>query len=553
MEPTEVSSGQRNSPGEGFVGVRREKGLPGGVRLLMIRGPKRKELTMWKAFWLVLLLAGVGLVAGPVARSGDDKARLVIMAKASDKLSSELNAAALSGGTLLGRTRDGGAVVELADKGQVAKLATVAAITKVEETVPAQFEKVERLIILYKPGQELPAEQLKESGFKVVKHNKEGNFYVVTPAEPGIQAKAVAGLAAVPSVRFVEPDYQVRIPPQPADKPPAQNGAGQGALQAAPAGTIPNDTQFNKLWGMRNIQAPIAWDKVHDSKVIVAVIDTGVDYKHPDLAGNMWRNTAETPGDGIDNDNNGVVDDVHGADFVNGDGDPMDDNRHGTHCAGTIGAVGNNAQGVAGVCWKVQIMALKFLDAGGSGSTSDAVDCIDYARKHGAKIMSNSWGGGGPSQALADAITRAEQAGILFMAAAGNTPDNDNDANPHYPSSYDNKNVIAVLSIDSDHRKSSFSCFGATSVDIGAPGGRETTSGIRILSTVPNNGYAELSGTSMATPHVSGAAALVWAHPKYQNAAWQDVREALLKNARASQNLAGKCVTGGTLDLQFLR
>lgn len=262
--------------------------------------------------------------------------------------------------------------------------------------------------------------------------------------------------------------------------------------------------QATDLWGLYSeagIKAKEAWAITKGSKdVVIAVIDTGVDYNHPDLKDNMWVNVNEIPGNGIDDDGNGFVDDIHGYDFAYGDADPMDGQGHGTHCAGTIGAVHNDF-GVEGVMANVRIMALKFLSDYGSGSTANAIKSIDYAIQNGATIMSNSWGGGGFSQLLKEAIERANDAGILFVAASGNS-NRDTDAKPHYPSSYKVDNVLAVASHTVNDVLSSFSNYGATSVDVSAPGSN-------ILSTWPNNKYKAISGTSMATPHVSGIAGLM--------------------------------------------
>jgi len=280
----------------------------------------------------------------------------------------------------------------------------------------------------------------------------------------------------------------------------------------------PNDPNFSQLWGLNNtgqtggindadIDAPEAWNiSTGSSEIIVGVIDTGIDYDHKDLAANIWSNPEEIPGNGIDDDANGYVDDVHGINSITGTGDPMDDHYHGTHCSGTIGAVGNNTIGVVGVNWMVKLIGLKFLDSGGSGWTDDAIECINYAvalknRGVNIRVLNNSWGGGGYSQALIDAIDVANNAGILFVAAAGNSSLN-NDIIPHYPSSYMNDNILSVASIDHNDELSYFSNYGPESVDLGAPGSS-------ILSTFPDNSYSTLSGTSMATPHVSGAAALL--------------------------------------------
>lgn len=344
---------------------------------------------------------------------------------------------------------------------------------------------------------------------------------------------ALVTLNNTPGILYAEPDYQVK----------ALSG-GQ---------TIPNDPLFSELWGLNNtgqnggtpdadIDAPEAWDIATGSnQIIVAVIDTGVDYTHPDLASNMWVNSAEFNGTpGVDDDGNGYIDDIYGYDFVNNDGNPMDDHYHGTHVAGTIGGVGNNGQGVAGVCWNVKIMALKFLDSSGSGYDSDAIECIQYAILMGANLSSNSWGGGGYSQSLKDAIDAAGNANQLFIAAAGNNYGNNNDINPSYPASYTSENIISVLATDRYDNMSSFSNYGPTSVDIGAPGSD-------ILSCQPGSNYQYLNGTSMATPHVSGAAALVWSFSP--SMPYQDVKNLLIQTADKTPAMAGRCVAEGRLNL----
>lgn len=315
--------------------------------------------------------------------------------------------------------------------------------------------------------------------------------------------------------------------------------------------SIPNDAYFYQLWGMQNtgqsggvphadINAPAAWDvQTCDHSVIVAVIDTGVDYNHPDLADNIWTNTGEIPGNGIDDDGNGYVDDVHGYDFVHNDGDPMDDHYHGTHVAGTISASGDNYTGVVGVCWHATIMPVKFLDSSGGGYTSNAVSAVLYASQMGARVLSNSWGGGGFSYALQDAIEVSNADNALFVAAAGNSGMN-NDYYPHYPSSYEVANIIAVAATDRYDNIATFSNYGLQSVDLAAPG-------VDILSTSPGNGYLTLSGTSMATPHVSGAAAaIVSQNPSLSNA---DVKNILLNNVDQIASLDGRVLSGGRLNI----
>ncbi|HBA82551.1 MAG TPA: hypothetical protein DCZ95_00510 [Verrucomicrobia bacterium] len=313
--------------------------------------------------------------------------------------------------------------------------------------------------------------------------------------------------------------------------------------------TIPNDSRFGELWGLSNtgqlggtvdadIDAPQAWDLQQGSTgVIVAVVDTGIDYLHEDLADNMWVNPGEIPGNGLDDDGNGYVDDVHGINAITGSGDPLDDHDHGTHCAGTIGGRGNNGVGVAGVCWRVRLMGAKFLSAAGSGTTADAITAIEYATLMGARVMNNSWGGGGYNQGLKDAIDAADAANIVFAAAAGNN-NSDNDSYPQYPSSYSSSNIVAVMATDRNDLKSSFSSYGQTSVDIAAPGSA-------ILSCQRGGGYVSFNGTSMATPHMAGAAALLLSVNPYLSAA--EVKQALLSSVDAL--FPTRCVSGGRLNL----
>ncbi|KAB2948343.1 MAG: cell surface protein [Candidatus Methanoperedens nitroreducens] len=314
----------------------------------------------------------------------------------------------------------------------------------------------------------------------------------------------------------------------------------------------PNDPRFNKLWAMNNtgqtggipdadIDALQAWDISTGSKeVIVAVIDTGVDYTHEDLAGNMWTNPGEIQGNGIDDDNNGFVDDYYGWDFAYDDNNPMDVYFHGTHVSGTIGGAGNNGKGVAGVSWDVSIMAVKFIGDDGWGYTSDAIEAINYATMMGADIMSNSWGGGEYSSALEAAIRAADEAGILFVAAAGNWA-KDTDQYPNYPSGYDVPNVISIAATDKNDHLADFSNYGVLTVDLGAPG-------VDILSSVPGNSYSLYSGTSMAAPHVSGAAALLKAfNPSLTHLG---IKNILMKSVDPLPSLYGKTVTGGRLNVQ---
>jgi subtilisin family serine protease len=321
---------------------------------------------------------------------------------------------------------------------------------------------------------------------------------------------------------------------------------------------IPDDPSFEQQWGLENvgqsvnghpagargvdIEAPAAWKIGRGSgEVVVGIIDSGVDYTHEDLNANMWANPGEIPGNGVDDDDNGIVDDVHGMNAVNDSGDPMDDAGHGTHVAGTIGAVGDNGRGVAGVNWTTRIMALKFLSRFGGGSTSDAIKCIDYAilmRERGVnlRVINCSWGSTARSKALEDAIGRAADAGILFVCAAGNEG-SDSDRRPHFPSSYELDGVLSVAALAPDGKLASFSNFGSKSVDIAAPG-------FDVLSTLPGNQYGFASGTSMAAPHVTGVIALVLASDTKLPLA--KLRTRLLSAAFVAPGLE-KTVTGGRL------
>lgn len=315
--------------------------------------------------------------------------------------------------------------------------------------------------------------------------------------------------------------------------------------------TMMNDAEFKKQWGLENtgrnsgnilfpgkkgvdIKALEAWKITKGSKAVkIAVIDTGVDYNHEDLKQNIMINELENNGaPGVDDDQNGYIDDVYGYDFASNDNNPMDGHGHGTHCAGVIGAV-HNSIGIAGVMANVKILPVKFLSDSGSGTLEGAILAIDYAMKRGVHIMSNSWGGGPRTQSLLDVIKKAEEAGIVFVAAAGNE-NNDNDSRPSFPASYETDNMISVGALDGKGKRAKFSNYGARSVHIFAPG-------VDIFSTVANNKYDKMSGTSMACPHVSGIAGLMLA--KNPDLTPVQLRDLLMQTAEEGE-LRGQAQAG---------
>jgi subtilisin family serine protease len=342
---------------------------------------------------------------------------------------------------------------------------------------------------------------------------------------------AIKELSADPNVEFAEPNW-IYTSDATATDPYFTNGS---------------------LWGMQggfgsNASAAWANNNTGSAGVYVGIIDEGIQFDHPDLAGQVWTNPFDAA-DGVDNDGNGYVDDIHGWDFDGnnntiydgGSKGSLDD--HGTHVSGTIAGKANNGQGVVGINWNVTLISGKFLGRRG-GTTANAVKAVDYftnlKTRHGLNIVAtnNSWGGGGYSQALYDAVSRANNANILFVAAAGNSGTN-NDTTASYPSNYDLPNVIAVAAIDKTGALASFSQYGKTTVDLGAPG-------VAIYSTTAYNGYSSYNGTSMATPHVTGAVALYAS--THSGASAAQIKNAILSSAVPTASLNGKTVTGGRLD-----
>ncbi len=424
----------------------------------------------------------------------------------------------------------------------VLSVVTIFANAAVPESVPGEYivkmKKNPSAIQLMSSKQDLSA----HLGAHIKNHIKSGNIVVVQRASMETTESAISTLKQSPLVEYVEPNYIYRI-----SKKPTQIG-------------------YKNLWGLHNsgqadkdgslgtpgidIGAEKAWDiTTGTDEVLVAVIDTGIDYTHPDIIKNAWTNPGETGKDShgkdksknqIDDDGNGYIDDVHGYNFSDAEKpyfDPIDDHGHGTHCSGTIGGYSSNGKGIVGVNWNVKIVGVKFLDANGGGTAEGSIMAIDYATKVGAKVMSASWGGGGFSQALQDAIERANKAGAIFIAAAGNDS-SDNDATASYPASFPLDNIISVAAIDNQGNLASFSNFGEKSVHLAAPG-------VNIYSSVLG-GYDTWSGTSMATPHVAGVAALLASHePNLTNV---QLKQRLLSTTHSLPELSGKVSTGGLIN-----
>jgi subtilisin family serine protease len=357
-----------------------------------------------------------------------------------------------------------------------------------------------------------------------------GVYHCNITNQQSVQA-AVQACRESQDVEYAEPNYIYAIPEA-----------------ASPPRAVPNDPRFDDLWGLQNsndadIDADEAWDIQKGSKsIIVAIIDTGVDYDHEDLSDNMWRNPGETgdgkENNGIDDDNNGYVDDSRGWNFERDTQDPTDVHGHGSHVAGTVGAVGNNGKGVVGVNWQVTLMPLRFIGADGFGEGDDAIRAILYAADNGANIMSNSWGGDPFSQAMEDAIRYARDKNVVFVAAAGND-DRDNDQFFQYPSNYQVDNVIAVAASNASDGLAGFTNTGRQMVDLSAPG-------VNILSTFANGGYQFLDGTSMATPHVSGVAALIMA--QFPGITYRQTMIRIFGGVDRKSSHSGFMVTGGRLN-----
>ena len=361
-------------------------------------------------------------------------------------------------------------------------LRTAAAVPDPATYLPGQ------LVVKFKPASSgVAAQSLSLPAGTRVKSTLPTLGWQVLQLPPGTDvAAALDYYRHLPNVAYAEPNYRIRL------------------------FATPNDPRREALWGLDKINAAQAWDQTTgDAGIVVATVDTGIDYNHPDLAANVWTNPGEIPGNNIDDDQNGYIDDVHGINTLNHGGDVGDDDGHGTHVAGTIGAVGNNGLGVVGVNWQVKLISVKIFSADDSAGTAGAAEGYEYLmalKRRGVniRVVNNSWGGPVPSMALYEAMCAAEAAGILSVCAAGNSSHNADDR-PDFPAALDCASLISVAASTSDDEPASFSNFGALTVDLAAPGES-------VLSTYRGAGhYMRFSGTSMASPHVAGAAALLLA------------------------------------------
>lgn len=406
-------------------------------------------------------------------------------------------------------------------------LAAAAALAVIAAVGPlAASAQTDQYIIQYKlnPKFDVPLldDEIEVPANRILKRNRQGR---VVAAQLSREEAAAVGRQT--GVESVEPNIRISV------------------------SYTPNDILLPELEGIigeNGIRAPKAWDITTGSaSKVIAVIDTGVDYTHPDLAANIWTNGAEVPANGVDDDGNGYVDDYRGYDFVSEDANPMDGHGHGTHVSGTIAAIGDNNVGVAGVAFGCKVLPVKAIGDSGYGGYYDIIQSLDYViklKKAGAPIVgiNLSIGGTQYSNAWYRAMQRARDADLIVLAAAGNSAENA-DNFPQYPAAFDVPNIVSVAAIDTGGRLTSFSNFGRHSVDIAAPGSE-------ILSTIPMNGleavYDRMSGTSMATPHVAGVAALVAS--ANGNITARQIRKLIISSAQATSSLARATASGGFVD-----
>lgn len=423
-----------------------------------------------------------------------------------------------------------------------ATLVTVvlASVPPVAEAAP-RARGGDRILVRVKPGADLSPvhRRLGTRGGRLLRVKNQSRDVQLEYVEttPERRDAAIRELLASGQVEYAEPDYPVHLLKNSND--PRYTDGTQWHLRNTYTTTV-------------DIDAPSAWDlRTNVNGIVVAVIDTGIRATHQDLVGSLWWNPGEMGGDaqgrskmtnGIDDDGDGYIDDIHGMNAFTNSGNPVDDHGHGTHVAGVIGAMGNNGLGGSGVAWHVRIMALKGLDQDGNGTVSSVVECINYAAQHGAKIINASWGGSlYNSQTLRDAINALRSQGIIFVAACGNDG-TDNDTAPLYPASFPLDNIVSVAATTRNDTRAQFSNWGRTTVDLAAPG-----EAIYSTWNTADNAYTDLAGTSQAAPQVVGAAALIWDyHPSFT---YQQVISLILDNTDPVADFTNKSVSGGRLNV----
>jgi hypothetical protein len=410
---------------------------------------------------------------------------------------------------------------------------------------PKEFTKITTLIIGHHPGKFVSPEVFDQFG-KVVRSDEASNYLVVASKHPfeGFPGKELLKLEGHSAITYIEPNYEVHLPPTvPSEKkvePEPKKKESDVDLRSTHSLFHSDYWQkavgldLSKQWGLEHIRAKVAWKRVTSSEAILGVLDTGIDFQHPDLRDNMWSGPNKECG----------VSTVPNAK------DPGDEHGHGTHCAGIIGAANRPGKGPIGVTWKVKLMALKCLNKDGVGLSDQVVKCIDFALDHKKRenkpmVLNCSWVTEKQSRVVADAIGKAHQAGVLIVAAAGNNG-KDNDQVTLYPAGYDSSNIIVVLATDDRDERLQKSNFGKNTVHIGAPGEL-------IYSSKPDGRHGYLTGSSQATAFVTGAVALTWGHPNHRAWQWTKVKDALLNNARNAKQLKSACSTAAVLDISFLK
>jgi subtilisin family serine protease len=409
-------------------------------------------------------------------------------------------------------------------RGALTALAAMACLALGSTAVPAASAAPDavpgRLIVGFRSGTDgqLAADLVDRAGGRPIRRLRRIGALVVRPRGGSDTGRLRKRLRRARAVRYAEPDFYLRATKTPDDPFYLR--------------------QYALLTGTGGISAPTAWD-VRTSCSKVAALDSGAQNDHPDLTGNIWHNPGEVRNNGKDDDHNGYVDDYYGVNIVKGSGGGSDDDGHGTHVAGIIAGHGNNGTGVVGGCWSASVMPVRFMNAQGRGSTSDAVSGLDYAIHEGAKVVNCSFGSSSKSSALEDAVKTAQSKGVLLVVAAGNDGE-DIDAKPTYPAGYTQGNILTVAATDAADGLASFSNYGAKSVDLAAPGDQ-------IYSTYPTSSYRYLSGTSMAAPMVAAAAAML--RKQDPDLSYSDLRSALKASVDPVPALAGKTVTGGRLNL----